>query len=182
MSKFVHLHNHTHYSLLDALTKIKDLVKAAKASGASAVALTDHGNLYGAIEFYEECLKQEIKPIIGVEVYSTPFDIADKNIAEHKYHHLVLIAKNLVGYRNLLKLVSFSHLEGLKNKPLVDRHRLEQFKEGLICLSGCLEGEIPTILRKENNFEKAKKVAMEFQEIYGEGNFYLELNDLPALT
>jgi DNA polymerase-3 subunit alpha len=181
MSEFVHLHNHSHYSLLDALPKIKELVKAAKAQGAKAVALTDHGNLYAAIEFYEACKKEEIKPIIGVEVYMTPYDLDDKNVSDYRQYHLVLLAENYNGYRNLLKLVSFSHLEGTHDKPLVDRKRLAQFKDGLIVLSGCIEGEIPNIIRKENNFEKAKKLALEFQDLFGVGNFYLELNDLPAL-
>lgn len=181
MDKFVHLHNHSHYSLLDALPKIDELVKAAKSGGFGAVALTDHGNLYGAIEFYEACQKAEIKPIIGVEVYVTPFDLSDKNVAEHKQYHLVLLAENYEGYKNLLKLVSFSHLEGAHGRPLVDRRRLAQFKNGIIALSGCIEGEIPAILKKENNFEKAKKISLEYAEIFGQGNFYLELNDLPSL-
>ena len=178
---FVHLHVHSHYSLLDALPKINNLVKAAKAGGFTALALTDHGNLHGAIEFYEACNAAGIKPILGVEVYTTPYSLDDKNIAEHKQYHLVLLVKNYVGYRNLMKLVSFAYLDGMRGKPLVDRARLSQFHEGLIALSGCIEGEIPTILKKENNFEKAAKVALEMQEIFGQENFYLELNDLPAL-
>lgn len=181
MSEFVHLHVHSHYSLLDALPKVNELVKAAKAGDFSALALTDHGNLYGAIEFYEACHAANIKPIIGVEIYLTPDSLDDKNIVDHKQYHLVLLAKNYTGYRNLMKLVTFSYLEGMRDKPLVDRARLREFHEGLIALSGCIEGEIPTILHKENNFAKAAKVALEMQEIFGSGNFYLELNDLPAL-
>ncbi len=178
---FVHLHVHSHYSLLDALPKINNLVKTAKAGGFTALALTDHGNLHGAIEFYEACQAAGIKPILGVEIYTTPYSLDDKNIAEHKQYHLVLLVKNYTGYRNLMKLVSFAYLDGMRGKPLVDRARLSQFHEGLIALSGCIEGEIPTILKKENNFEKAAKVALEMQEIFGSENFYLELNDLPAL-
>ncbi|MFA6105732.1 MAG: DNA polymerase III subunit alpha [Patescibacteria group bacterium] len=181
MSDFIHLHTHSHYSLLDALPKIDELVKAAKSQNYSAVALTDHANLYGAIEFYEACVKEGIKPIVGVEIYTTPFDLDDKNIVDHKQYHLVLLVENYEGYKNLLKLISFSHLEGTRGRPLVDRKRLSQFKDGLIALSGCIEGEIPTIIRKENNFEKAKKVALELQNIFGPERFYLELNDLPSL-
>lgn len=181
MSDFVHLHTHSHYSLLDALPKVDELIKAAKKQGATALALTDHGNLHGAIEFYQGCLASEIKPIIGVEVYSTPFDLDDKNVPEHREYHLVLLAKNYTGYHNLMRLVSFAYLEGMRNKPLVDRKRLKQFSEGVIALSGCIEGEIPNIIRKENNPEKAGKVAEELIEIFGKENFYLELNDLPGL-
>lgn len=178
---FVHLHTHSHYSLLDALPKIDELVGAAKKQGATAIALTDHGNMYGAIEFYEACLKAEIKPIIGVEVYVTPYRLGDASVVEHKYYHLVLLAENYTGYRNLMKLVSFSCLEGMRDKPLVDREALGKYHEGIIALSGCLEGELPTILKKENNYDKAKKVAEEYNRIFGAGNFYLELNDLPDL-
>ncbi|MEK7624900.1 MAG: DNA polymerase III subunit alpha, partial [Patescibacteria group bacterium] len=190
MSDFVHLHVHSHYSLLDGLPKIDELVKAAKAGKFSALALTDHGNLYAAIEFYEACHAAGIKPIIGVEVYTTPYSLDDKNIAEHKQHHLVLLVKNYTGYRNLMKLVTYSNLDGMRNgRPLVDRARLREFHKGLIALSGCIEGEIPTILKgvisaqggPASGGEKAAKVALEMQEIFGKENFYLELNDLPAL-
>ncbi len=183
MPDFVHLHTHSHYSLLDALPQIGDLVAAAKKQGATALALTDHANMYGAIEFYEACQKEGIKPIIGVEVYYTPDDLSDKNILDYKQHHLVLLAENYTGYRTLMRLVSRSHLEGFRNsKPLVDRAMLHELHEGVIALSGCLEGEIPSILRKENNYDKAKAVAIELQKLFGAGNFYLELNDLPDLS
>lgn len=179
MSDFVHLHTHSHYSLLDALPKIDDLVKAAKKQGANALALTDHGNMYGAIEFYEACVKEEIKPIIGVEIYVTPYRLADSTVLEHKYYHLVLLVENKTGYNNLMKLVSFSEIEGRRDKPLVDREALEKFHEGIIALSGCLDGELATLLKKENNSEKAKKLAEEYNRIFGAGNYFIELNDLP---
>lgn len=182
MPDFVHLHVHSHYSLLDALPKIDELVSHAKKQGFSALALTDHGNLYGAIEFYEACISADIKPIIGVEVHVTPYSLDNKNIAEHKYYHLVLLAENYTGYKNLLRLVSDSHLYGMKDKPLVEKSKLKNYSDGLIGLSGCIEGELPSILRKENDYPKALKTAKEYLNIFGEGNFYLELNDLPELT
>jgi DNA polymerase-3 subunit alpha len=178
---FVHLHNHSHYSLLDAVTKADELPKVAKALGFSAVALTDHGNMYGAIEFYEKCEKEEIKPIIGVEICVTT-NHSDKQTPNQNAFHLVLLALNYTGYRNLIQLVSISHTAGLHlAKPRVDKELLKKYHEGLVALSGCLEGEIPHILHKEQNFEKAKKIALEYEEIFGKENFYLELNDLPGL-
>jgi len=180
MSSFTHLHVHSHYSLLDGLSKIPDLVKAAKKRGFSALALTDHGNMYGAIEFYQTCKKEKIKPIIGSEVYIAPESRFDKD-KNKKYYHLVLLAENYTGYRNLMKLVSLGHMEGFYYKPRIDKEILKQYGEGLIASSACLQGEIPRILLKENNYDKAKKVALEYQEILGKDNFYLELMDLPAL-
>ncbi len=180
MKDFVHLHVHSHYSLLDGLSKIPDLVKTAKARGFSALALTDHGNMYGAIEFYQECEKQGIKPIIGVEAYiaiNGRFD-KDPNV---RYRHLILLALNETGYRNLMKLVSLGNTEGFYYKPRIDKELLKQYHEGLIGSSACFGGEIAHILRKENDWEKAKKVALEYQDIFGVGNFYLEMMDLPAL-
>src|SRR3989338_946661 len=179
---FVHLHVHSHYSLLDGLSQIGDLVKAAKTRGFTALALTDHGNMYGAIEFYEACEKNGIKPIVGLEIYYTPYSLKDRNVSEHKQHHLVLLALNYTGYRNLMRLTSLGYLEGLHTKPLIDKETLSLHTEGLVCLSGCLEGEIASIIRKENNYEKAKKVALEFEALFGKDNFYLELQDLPALS
>lgn len=180
MSNFVHLHVHSHYSLLDGLSKIDDLVKAAKQRGFSALALTDHGNMYGAIEFYQECQKQGIKPIIGVEAYIAPASRFDKD-QNNKYYHLVLLALNLTGYQNLMKLVSLSHTEGFYYKPRMDKELLRQYHEGLVASSACFGGEIPRIIRGENNWEKAKQVALEYQDIFGKDNFYLELMDLPGL-
>ena len=182
MSEFVHLHVHSHYSLLDGLSKIDELVKTAKKRGFSALALTDHGNMYGAIEFYQKCLKEDIKPIIGMEAYLAPTSRFEKNGPDNKYFHLVLLALNYTGYRNLMKLTSLANLEGFYYKPRLDKELLKQYHEGLVATSACFGGEIPHILRKENNFDKAKKVALEYQEIFGEGNFYLEMMDLPALS
>ncbi len=183
MSDFVHLHTHSHYSLLDALPKIDELVSAAKKQGMKALALTDHGNMYGAIEFYEACHKAGIKPIVGFEAYVTPYSLDDKNISEHKQFHLVLLALNYIGYKNLMRLVSLASLKGSRvaSKPVVDKQMLKDFHEGVAALSGCMEGEIPSILHKENNLEKARKISLEYQNIFGAGNFYLELNDLPDL-
>ncbi len=178
---FVHLHTHSHYSLLDALPQIDDLVKTAKKRGFTALALTDHANMYGIIEFYEKCEKEQVKPIIGVELYVSTVSRHDKTTPNQFADHLVVLALNDTGYRNLLKLVSFSHTEGLHGKPRVDKELLAQLHEGLVALSGCLEGEIPRILHKEQNYEKAKKIALEYQELFGKDFFYLELNDLPAL-
>jgi len=180
MSNFVHLHVHSHYSLLDGLPKIPDLVKAAKTRGFSALALTDHGNMYGAIEFYEACQKEGIKPIIGMEAYLAPGSRFEKN-QNDRYYHLLLLAMDYTGYRNLMKLASLAHLEGFYYKPRLDRELLKQYHEGIVASTACFGGEIPWILRKENNYEKAKKVALEYQEIFGKDNFYLELMDIPAL-
>lgn len=181
MPDFVHLHVHSHYSLLDALPKVDELVKVAKKQGFKALALTDHANLYGAIEFYGACLKEGIKPIIGVEAYLTPYNLNDRS-AEHKDYHLVLLALNIVGYKNLLALVSRAHIEGFYGKPLIDKATLKAHSAGLIGLSGCLEGEIASILKKENNPEKARRAALEYREIFGPENFFLELGDLPDLS
>ncbi len=180
MKDFVHLHVHSHYSLLDGLSKIPDLVKTAKKHGFSALALTDHGNMYGAIEFYQACEKEGIKPIIGVEAYvavGTRFEKDPKN----RYRHLILLALNDIGYRNLMKLVSLANTEGFYYKPRIDKEILRKYHEGLVGSSACFGGEIAHILRKENDWEKAKQVALEYQDIFGIGNFYLEMMDIPTL-
>lgn len=179
MSDFVHLHVHSHYSLLDALPKIDEIVKQVKKSGAGAVALTDHGNLYGAIEFYEECEKEGIKPIIGFEAYIAPVSHKEKKPDDQRAYHLVLLAANYEGYKNLLKLSSIGFTEGEHlGKPRIDKELLREHHEGIIALSGCLEGEVARILHKEKNYEKAKQVALEYEAIFGKDNFYLELCDL----
>jgi len=177
---FTHLHVHSHYSLLDGLPKIKELVKTAKKRGFSALALTDHGNMYGAIEFYEACLKEEIKPIIGMEGYIASGSRLEKN-PHDKYFHILLLAENYIGYKNLMKLSSLAHTEGFYYKPRMDRELLRQYHEGIICGSACMRGEIAWALKKENNYEKAKKIALEYDEIFGRGNFFLEMMDIPAL-
>src|SRR3989338_9111110 len=160
MSKppFVHLHNHTHYSLLDGLSQTERMVKLARKYGMTALGITDHGNLYGAIEFYKLCQKEGIKPIIGVEAYidtRTRFD-KDPGIDDKRYH-LTLLAKNETGYRNLLKLVSASGLEGYYYKPRMDHDLLRAHSEGLICLSGCFGSELSKALRAGNK-DEAKRI------------------------
>ncbi|MDO8499198.1 MAG: DNA polymerase III subunit alpha [bacterium] len=180
MSNFVHLHVHSHYSLLDGLPQIPDLVKAAKKRGFSALALTDYANMYGAIEFYEACHKEGIKPIIGMEIYLAPDSHLDRN-PDERYHQLVLLALDYTGYKNLMKLASLAHLEGWHMKPRVDKEQLRAYHEGLVATSAGMNGEIAKILRVDNSYEKAKRVALEYQDIFGPDNFFLELMDLPAL-
>ncbi len=173
--KFVHLHTHSHYSLLDGMSKIDDLVKMAKKHGMSAMALTDHGAMYGAIEFYQECKSAGINPIIGVEAYiaeRTRFD-KESNIDSKRYH-LTLLAKNTVGYKNLMKLVSASYMEGYYYKPRMDEELLRQHSEGIICLSGCPAGELAHAIRA-NDEQKQKSIIEKYQSIFGKENFFLEL-------
>jgi DNA polymerase-3 subunit alpha len=179
--KFVHLHVHSHYSLLDGLAKIDDLVNRAKEDGAEALALTDHGVMYGVIEFYQKCKKAGIKPIIGVEAYLAPGSRLDKNTkSDEKNYHLVLLAKNNEGYKNLIKLTSIAHMEGFYYKPRVDWEVLEKHRQGLIAMSACLAGEIPRLI-VAGKMDKAKKRILEYQELFGKENFYLELQDHPNL-
>ncbi len=178
---FVHLHNHTHYSLLDGLTKIDELINLAKEDGAPAVAITDHGVMYGVVEFYQKCKKAGIKPIIGVEAYLAPASRHDKNTrADGHSFHLLLLAKNNEGYQNLIKLTSIAHLEGFYYKPRIDWELLQQYHEGIIACSACLGGEISQLILAEK-FEQAKKRILEYQELFGEGNYYLEIMDHPEL-
>ncbi|PLX26141.1 DNA polymerase III subunit alpha [Candidatus Parcubacteria bacterium] len=179
---FVHLHVHSHYSLLNGLSKVKALVKAAKKRGFKALALTDYGSMYGAIEFYQACLAEDIKPIIGFEAYVAPRSRHDKDPEKDKgVYHIMLLAENFEGYQNLMRLSSIGHLEGFFNdKPRVDKELLKEFGKGVIALSGPIEGEVPQLL-KDNKDDEAKKVVAEFEEIFGKGNFYLELQDHPAI-
>lgn len=177
--KFVHLHTHSHYSLLDGLSRIDELVARVKELEMDAVALTDHGAMYGVIEFYQKAKKAGIKPIIGCETYVTE-NMYDKRPSggsgksNGNYYHLVLLAENNTGYKNLIKLVTAAHLEGFYYKPRVDKNLLRQHHEGLIALSACLGGEVSRALLS-NQYEKAKKSALEYQEIFGAGNFFLEI-------
>ena len=178
---FVHLHNHSHYSLLDGLTKPQELVNFAKEQGSPAIALTDHGSMYGVIEFYQAAKKEGIKPIIGVETYLAPNSRHDKNTREDaRSNHLVLLAKNKIGYQNLIKMVSIAHLEGFYYKPRLDWEILEKYHEGIIALSACLAGKIPRLISGDK-IEEAKEMAIKYNELFCSGNFYLEIQDHPEL-
>ena len=172
---FVHLHVHTEYSLLDGANRIKDLVKKVKEAGMKAVAITDHGVMYGAIEFYKECIKNDIKPIIGCEVYVASRTRFDKEPGiDDKMGHMILLAKNNIGYQNLIKIVSKSFLEGFYYKPRVDLDLLKEYSEGLICTSACMAGFISRAILDED-MEKAKFTALKYIEIFSKENFYIEL-------
>ena len=172
--KFVHLHTHSHYSMLDGMGKIGDLIKKAKADGQPALALTDHGVMHGAVEFYEECEKAGIKPIIGCEVYVAPRTHKDKvpRTDAHPYH-LILLAKDFAGYKNLLKLTTVAHLEGYYYKPRVDKDLLRKHSKGLIALSACIQGEIPR--KALEDVEKGRETVKEYIDIFGKENLYLEV-------
>lgn len=177
MTDFVHLHLHSEYSLLDGACRIKELVKKVKELGQKAVAVTDHGCMYGAVEFYKEAKKQGIKPIIGCEVYVAPRTRHDKVFkVDKKPYHLILLCKDNEGYRNLIKLVSISYIEGFYNRPRVDLEILRKYSKGLICCSACLAGEVPRNL-VNGNYEEAKRVAETYNEIFGQGNYYIEIQN-----
>ena len=175
---FAHLHVHTEYSLLDGSNKIKEYVSRVKELGMNSAAITDHGVMYGVIDFYREARKQGIKPILGCEVYVAPNSRFDRETAggESRYHHLVLLAENNTGYANLMKFVSRGFTEGYYYKPRVDKDLLRQYHEGIIALSACLAGEVQRYLSRGLT-EEAKKVALEYQDIFGKGNFFLEMQD-----
>jgi len=175
MSDFIHLHTHSEYSLLDGLAKIPDLVAKARGYGMDALALTDHGVMYGAFKFYLTCREAGIKPIVGMEAYQAARSRFDKQPRiDSDQHHLVLLAKNKTGYKNLIKLTTLAHLEGFYYKPRIDYELLRKYSDGLICLSACLEGEVPHLLRIGED-KKAEKKARELMEIFPEDHFYLEL-------
>ncbi len=177
-ANFVHLHLHTQYSLLDGAIRLDDLFRQAKEFRMPALAVTDHGSMFGTIEFYQQAMRAGIKPIIGCEVYVSPgsrFEKASKGISEASFH-LILLAKNLTGYRNLLKLVTAGYFEGFYYRPRVDKELLQAHHEGLIALSACLHGEIPFYLM-EGEREKALKAADEFRTIFADRHFYLELQE-----
>ena len=175
---FVHLHVHTEFSLLDGSNKIKEYVSRVKELGMNSAAITDHGVMYGVIDFYREAKKQGINPILGCEVYVAPNSRFDREITggDDRYYHLVLLAENEEGYANLTKIVSKGFVEGYYYKPRVDKELLRKYHKGIIALSACLAGEVARFLTK-GLYEEAKKTALEYQEIFGEGNFFLELQD-----
>ena len=178
---FTHLHVHSHYSLLDGLSKIDDLLDYVKKLGMDSVALTDHGVLYGAVEFYKKAKKAGIKPIIGAEMYMAYERMGQKrpNIDDKRYH-LVLLVKNEQGYKNLVKLITKAHLEGFYYRPRIDDELLAEYSSGLIGLSACLQGKIPKLILSDR-IEEAENYILKYQKIFGKNNFYLEIQDHPNL-
>ncbi len=183
-SKFTHLHTHSHYSLLNALPKIPDLVEEAKKNGMTALALTDNGNLYGAIEFYQVCKKKDVKPIIGMDAYLAVRSRTDKESVDKQRHRLILLAKNNIGYKNLIQLVTLSHMEGFYYKPRVDKELLEKYHEGLIAICPSFSGDIVQSLKLANSAQANEKLNF-YKEIFkddSEGpNFYFEITHHPEI-
>ncbi|MDP2656368.1 MAG: DNA polymerase III subunit alpha [bacterium] len=178
---FIHLHTHSHYSLLDGLSKIGGLVKRAKSLGMPAMAITDHGNMYGAIEFYKKATSEGIKPIIGVEAYVAARTRFDKSPGlDARRYHLTLLAKNHIGYKNLIKLVTSANLEGYYYKPRMDRDLLRQHHEGVIALSGCMGGELSRSIL-DGDMEHARQIIRDYQDIFGVDNYFLELMHHPGI-
>ncbi len=179
MPNFVHLHNHTQYSLLDGLSKIPELVKRTKDLGMNATAITDHGVMYGAIEFYKACREAGIKPIVGVEMYVAKRSHKDREgKLDSEPYHLTVMAKNYQGYLNLMKLVTIAHRDGFYYRPRVDKALLKEFHEGLIVLSGCPGGEFVRSLSSKDP-KKGEEILRSYRDIFGEENFYLELQHHP---
>ena len=172
---FTHLHVHTEYSLLDGACRISEIAAAAKRKGFSSLAITDHGAMYGVIDFYRACQKEGIHPVIGCEVYVAPKSRFDKSPYE-RYYHMVLLCENNTGYQNLIKLVSLGFTEGFYNKPRIDDSLLEQYHEGLICLSACLAGEIPRKLLQDD-YEGARDKALYYRDLFGTENYFIELQN-----
>ena len=176
-NQFVHLHLHTEYSLLDGAVKVEELAENIKSKGMDAVAITDHGSMYGIVDFYRACIKADVKPIIGCEVYVAKDSRFRKEpgVDDGRYH-LILLAENNIGYHNLMKIVSQSFTEGFYYKPRVDKELLETYSEGIIATSACMAGEVARRIR-EDNYEGAKKAALEYEAIFGKGNFFIEIQD-----
>lgn len=174
MNHFTHLHVHTQYSLLDGFSKIPDLISYVKELGMNSVAITDHGNMYGAVEFYQEAKKQGIKPIIGCEVYLTQGSHFEKN--QRGMYHLILLAKNNIGYHNLMKICSAGQIDGFYYKPRIDKDLLRTYSEGIICLSACVAGEVPVSIL-QGNMEQARRQVQEYIDIFGKENYYLEIQN-----
>ena len=177
MPEFVHLHVHSEYSLLDGMCRVKDIPKRAKELGMKAVALTDHGVMFGSALFYQACQKEGIKAIIGCEVYVAPTSRFDKEFSrdDDKYNHLILLVKDKEGYQNLIKLVSIGFTEGFYSKPRIDKEVLEKYSNGLVCLSGCLAGEVSKAIL-EDNLEKAESIALWYKKVFGE-DYYFEIQN-----
>ncbi len=177
-SNFVSLHNHTEYSFLDGAIKINDLVKKAAEFKMPALAITDHGGLFGAVEFYQKCMKEGIKPILGFEAYVAPDSRKTKSLNkdERNYHHLILLAKNNEGWKNLMRLSTLGYLEGFYYKPRIDMELLRHYSEGIIATSACVAGAIPQAILS-GDMAKAKRITQEYLSVFGEGNFYIELQD-----
>ena len=174
---FTHLHVHTEYSLLDGSAKIKELVERAKELGMNSIAITDHGAMYGAIEFYKAAKEAGIKPIIGCEVYvANGSRLVKDNKNAYQYTHLVLLAENNEGYQNLIKLVSYGFIDGFYYKPRIDKELLKKYHKGIIASSACIAGAVARDILTVS-YEKAKQTALEYQEIFGKGNYFLELQD-----
>lgn len=181
MQKFTHLHVHSHYSLLDGTAKIDDLLDYVKELGMDSVALTDHGVMYGAVEFFKKAKAKGIKPIIGCEIYTAPEGMHNKRAGiDNKRHHLILLAKNEIGYKNLVQLVTKANLEGYYYKPRIDDELLSKHSEGLIGLSACVQGQIPRLLLA-GQYEKAEELAKKYESFFGKGNFYLEIQHHPEI-
>ena len=174
--KFAHLHVHTEYSLLDGSIKIKDLISRTKELGMDSIAITDHGSMFGAIQFYKEARKNGIKPIIGSEVYVAMDKYTDKEAKDKRQYHLILLAETQEGYQNLMKIVSEAYVNGFYYKPRVDHDVLRKYSRGIIALSSCLGGEVPRHILSDN-IEKAEEIALEYKDIFGKDNFFLELQD-----
>ncbi|SFT32076.1 DNA polymerase-3 subunit alpha [Lachnospiraceae bacterium XBD2001] len=180
---FVHLHTHTEYSLLDGSNKIVEYVAKVKDMGMTAAAITDHGVMYGVIDFYKECKKAGINPVLGCEVYVAPGSRFERELShgEDRYYHLILLAENNLGYANLMKIVSIGFVDGYYYKPRVDFETLEKYHEGIICLSACLAGEVARLLER-GLYDEAKAVALKYEACFGKGNYFLEMQDhgIPA--
>jgi len=178
--KYTPLHVHTHYSLLDGLAKIDDLIAKAKEDGMSALAITDHGTMYGVIEFYQKCKAAGIKPIIGVEAYLVD-DLKEKNVASEERFHLILLAKDFEGYKNLIKLTTIAHLEGFYYKPRIDWQVLKEHSQGLICSSACLQGELAKAIINGKPDSELEKIVKKYQDVFGKDDYYLEVQHHPNL-
>ncbi len=179
--KFTHLHVHSHYSLLDGLPKIDELLDYAKELGMDSIALTDHGVLYGAVEFFKKAKEKGVKPIIGCEVYVAQEKMEQKRPGiDDKRYHLVLLAKNETGYKNLVKMITRAHLEGFYYKPRIDEDLLSRHAEGLIAMTACIQGKIPRLILA-NKQKEAEDLALKYKKLFGDGNFYLEIQSHPNI-